>query len=101
MNLSFIIEPIHPLNVPRKFEMPARIAKQVASMFFGVIFANKTDIGRKMKAMLSVSPTVSVNTSKGKSGIPYLRLVLNTNIKANGAKPVLTRASIKISVRIS
>ena len=57
--------------MPRKFEMPARSAKQVASMFLGVIFANKTDIGRKMNAMLTVSRTVSVKTSSGRSGIPY------------------------------
>ena len=101
MKLSFIIEPLHPLNVPRKLLMPARRAKHVASMFLGVIFANKTDIGRKMNAMLSVSPTVSVKTSRGKSGLPYLRFVLKTNIREKGANRVLTSASTKISERIS
>jgi hypothetical protein len=40
-------------------------------MFLGVIFANKTDIGRKMNAILTVSRTVSVKTSSGRSGMPY------------------------------
>lgn len=101
MKFSLIKDPIHPLNVPLKLLMPASRAKHVASMFFGVIFANKTDMGKKINAMLSVSPTVSVKTSRGKSGIPYLRLVLKTNIRENGAKQVLTSASTRISVRIS
>jgi hypothetical protein len=70
-------------------------------MFLGVIFANKTDMGRKMNAILSVSPTVSVKTSRGKSGIPYFRLVLKTNMREKGAKRVLTSASTNISERIS
>lgn len=52
---SLITDPTQPLAVPRKLETPASRAKQVASMFLGVIFANRTDIGRKIKAMLSTS----------------------------------------------
>lgn len=81
--------------------MPASSAKQVASMFLGVILANKTDIGRKMNAILRTSETVSENTSSAMSGIPYFKLTRKIKINVNGARRTDITASIRINVRIS
>ena len=100
-NLSLMIEPVHPRNVPLKFEMPARSAKQVASMFLGVILAKRTAVGRKTNAMLSVSYTTSVKMITNMSDIPYYSFSRNTNRNEKGAKIRPTRASIRTSVRNS
>jgi hypothetical protein len=81
--------------------MPASSAKQVASMFLGVILANKTDIGRKINAMLTVSSTVSVKISSARSGIPYFKFWRKTNMNYRGTKITPMKNSIRINVRIS
>ena len=49
-------------------------------MFLGVILANKTDIGKKINAMLTVSSTVSVKIRSARSGIPYFKFWRKTNM---------------------
>ena len=57
-----IPEPTNERIVPVKFDVPVKNANAVASILFGVIFANKTIKGNLTKHYPITSETTSVNT---------------------------------------
>ena len=89
----FIYEPIQPRIVPLKFDTPARSAKQVPSIFLGVIFVNRTHMGKNIKHYPIMSPTVSVNTIMTRSGMPHCTFHLRTNANVSGAITIEISAS--------
>ena len=68
-----------------KLKAPVSIAKTVASIWLGVILANRTTVGSKLKARDIVSEKTLVNATNAKSLIPSKTLSLSTNIRLKEA----------------
>ena len=81
--------------------MPASIAKQVASMFLGVIFANKTHMGKTTRHIENMSPMISVQIMISPSERPYAKFCLVTNRIVKGATMIPIETSQIVSVRSS
>ena len=80
-NLSLIKLPmLGESTVQAKLPIPVNMAKQLASIFLGVILAYSTIIGSMMIANLNESKTTSVPATKMVSGMPTYRFNLLTNI---------------------
>lgn len=68
-----------------KLNVPVNIAKTVASILIGVIFANKTIVGSILNANEVVSEKILTKITKERSSIPNFKLSLNTKASENNA----------------
>ena len=78
-------DPTSPLKLLVMLQVPVKNAKQVASIRFGVILANKTISGSSTIHWLNISETTSVKIITNISGRPYYSFFLNTKSMFKGA----------------
>ena len=100
-NVSLMNEPSSVRTAILKFDTPARSAKLVASICYGVTLAIITDIGRNMKHIVIISPITSVKRTKYISEMPQAKFQRHTNMNYIGAIMIAIKASMMISLRYS